>query len=84
MSKREELRKRRQQQQRRNQMIMLGAVTIVVVLVAAVLIVPRLIQDAQPVGEILTPAEADYSMADGKALGPRDARVIIQEFSDFQ
>jgi len=65
-------------------MIMLGAVTLVVLLAAAVLIVPRLIQDAQPVGEILTPAETDYSMADGKALGPRDARVVIQEFSDFQ
>ncbi|MCS6909031.1 MAG: hypothetical protein NZM11_00440 [Anaerolineales bacterium] len=84
MSKREELRKRRQQQQRRRQMVAVGAVTVVVLLVVAVLIGPRLIQDMQPVGEIITPPEADYSLADGKALGPRDARVVIQEFSDFQ
>ncbi|MDW8325083.1 MAG: hypothetical protein RMK99_00830 [Anaerolineales bacterium] len=84
MSKREELRKRRQRQQRRNQLITIGAVTAVVLLFAAVLIGPRLIQDMQPVGEIITPPEADYSLADGKALGPRDARVVIQEFSDFQ
>lgn len=65
-------------------MLILGGVAAFVLLVAAVLIGPRLIQDMQPVGEIITPPEADYSLADGKALGPRDARVVIQLFSDFQ
>lgn len=84
MSKREELRKRREREWRRRQMLILGGVAAFVLLVAAVLIVPRLIQDMQPVGEMITPPEADYALADGKALGPRDARVIIQEFSDFR
>lgn len=65
-------------------MIIVGVVAVAVVLVAAVLIAPRIIADMQPVGSIVTPEETDYSLADGKALGPADARVVIQEFSDFQ
>jgi hypothetical protein len=84
MSKREELRKRRERESRRRQILTLSGVAVFVLLVAAVLIGPRLIQDMQPVGEIITPPETDYLLADGKALGPRDARVVIQEFSDFQ
>jgi isochorismate hydrolase len=84
MSKREELRKRRQREQRRNQIVIVGVVAVAVVLVAAVLLVPRILADMQPVGEIIAPEATDYSMANGKALGPADARVVIQEFSDFQ
>ena len=80
MSKREELRKRRQQQARKQQLYVVGAVALVAVLVAAYLIWPTL----QPVGEITPIATQEYPLADGSALGPVDAPVQIQVFSDFQ
>jgi protein-disulfide isomerase len=80
MSKREELRKRRQAEARRKQLYVVGAVALVAVLVAAWLIWPTL----QPVGEITAIETQEYPLADGSALGPADAPVLIQVFSDFQ
>ncbi|MBF8284746.1 MAG: hypothetical protein HW378_3661, partial [Anaerolineales bacterium] len=37
-----------------------------------------------PVGAFVTPEPETWPFADGKALGPADAKVLIQEFSDFQ
>ena len=80
MSKREELRKRRQQRARRTQLYVIGAVALAAIAVAAYLIWPTL----QPVGEIVTITPQEYPLADGSALGPADAPVQIQVFSDFQ
>ncbi len=80
MSKREEIRKRRQSEARRRQLYVVGAVALLAVLVAAYLIWPTL----QPVGEITPISTAEYALADGSALGPADAPVQIQIFSDFQ
>jgi type II secretory pathway component PulM len=74
MSKREEIRKKRQQETRNQQMLMIGAVVVAAVLIAAIFIVPNL----------MATNPANYALADGRALGPRDAKVKIEEFSDFQ
>jgi protein-disulfide isomerase len=80
MSKREELRRKRQQEQRRNQLVIIGLVGLAALVVAGILIWPNL----QPVGAIVTAVPHDYSQAVGKSIGPQDARVVIQEFADFQ
>ena len=80
MSKREELRRKRQARARQQQLMVVGIVAVLAVLVAAWLIWPTL----QPVGEIATVAPKEYALADGSALGPADAPVLIEVFSDFQ
>ena len=80
MSKREELRKRRQQQTRRTQRMVLGAIAALAVAVTGYLIY----QNTRPIGEIVTIEKETWPMADGKTLGSKDAKVVIQEFSDFQ
>lgn len=80
MSKREELRKKRQQETRRQQVTIIGVVAVVAVIIAGLLIIPNL----TPADEVIVPAAENFPQPDGKALGPKDAKVIIQEFSDFQ
>lgn len=80
MSKREELRKKRRQETRQQQLVMIGVVALAAIAIAAIVIWPNL----QPAGEVATPEARDYAFADGKAFGPADAKVLIEEFSDFQ
>jgi protein-disulfide isomerase len=80
MSKREELRRKRQARARQQQLMVVGIVAVLAVLAAAWLIWPTL----QPVGEIATVAAKEYPLADGSALGPADAPVLVEVFSDFQ
>jgi protein-disulfide isomerase len=77
----ETLRKRREQAQRRNNLLLLGIVAGVVLVIAAIFAW----QQVRPIGDITAPPEATYyQFAQGKTLGPADARVVIQEFADFQ
>ncbi len=80
MSKRDELRKKRQEAARRQQFAVIGAVAVLALVVAGIVIWPNL----QPIGTIVTPEPEDRSLANGKTLGPADARVVVQEFSDFK
>jgi hypothetical protein len=80
MSKREELRKRRQNRARQGQWTLIAGVTVVALAVSGFLIY----QNTRPIGEIVSVERQEWPLADGKALGPADARVVIQEFSDFQ
>ena len=80
MSKREELRKKRQQATRQQQLLIISAVALAAIAIAAVVIWPNL----QPAGEVATPEARNYAFAAGKALGPSNAKVLIEEFSDFQ
>lgn len=80
MSKREEIRKKRQQEARQQQLLLIGVVAVVAVIVAGIIIWPNI----QPVADIVVPVAEEFPQADGKALGPQDARAVIQEFSDFQ
>jgi protein-disulfide isomerase len=80
MSKREELRQRRQQQAKRQQTVILVVIVLAALTVTGVMIYPNL----QPVGDIVTIEKENYPLADGAALGPSTAKVVVQVFSDFQ
>lgn len=80
MSKRDELRQRRQQQAKKQQTIILVVIVIAAFTIAGFMIYPSL----QPIGEIVTIEKETYPLVDGAALGPADAPVLVQVFSDFQ
>ena len=84
MSKREELRRKRQEAARRQQLIVIGAVVVAAIAIAGLLAGPTLIANLQPVGTVVTPEPETFPLANGKALGPQGARVVVQEFSDFK
>jgi hypothetical protein len=80
MSKREELRKRRQQAARRTQLALIGGTVLLALAVVGYIVY----QNTRPIGDFVTVERASWPLADGKALGPAGAAVVIQEFSDFQ
>ena len=87
MSKREELRKRRQQQARRTQLTIVAGIVVVAVAVVGYIAYQNYqttLENSKPVGAFVTPEPETWPFADGKALGPADAAVVIQLFSDFQ
>jgi uncharacterized membrane protein YebE (DUF533 family) len=87
MSKREELRKRRQQQARRTQLTIVAGIVVVAVAVVGYIAYQNYqtsLENSKPVGAFVTPEPETWPFADGKALGPADAKVLIQMFSDFQ
>lgn len=84
MSKREEIRKKRQQAARQQQLLVIGAVTVAVVVVAGLLVWPNIQASMQPVGTVVAPEAVNYPQPDGKNLGPKDAKVVVKEFSDFK
>jgi uncharacterized membrane protein YebE (DUF533 family) len=87
MSKREEIRKRRQQQARRTQLTIVAGIVVVAVAVVGYIAYQNYqtsLENSRPVGAFVTPEPETWPFADGKALGPADAKVLIQEFSDFQ
>lgn len=80
MSKREEMRLRRQKQTRQRLLIAVGAIVVVAIAVTGYLIY----QNSLPVGAFTTVPTQTWPQADGKALGPKTAKVLVQEFADFQ
>lgn len=69
---------------RRNQLILIGGV--VLAAVAAVALLINLGPKPIPVtaGAFVTPAAQTWPQASGKAMGPANAKVVVQEFADFQ
>lgn len=65
-------------------MILIGGVVLVAVAVVALLITlsPRPVPVTA--GAFITPAPQTWPQANGKAMGPADAKVVVQEFADFQ
>lgn len=80
MSKRDELRQRRQQQAKKQQTLLLVLIVLAAITVAGFMIYPNL----QPIGEIIPIEKETYPLVDGAALGPAEAPVLVQVFSDFQ
>lgn len=84
MSKRDELRRKRQEAARRQQLTIIGVVAVAAIAIAGLLVGPTLLANLQPVGTVVTPKPETFPQANGKSLGPQDARVVVQEFSDFK
>jgi hypothetical protein len=87
MAKREgrSVRKRREEQktQQQRRRVIIAVVVVGVVVLATGLVLLR--QVDTPVEEIVLPDSLSPPLgADGKAWGPVDAPVLIEEFSDFQ
>ncbi len=87
MSKRDELRQRRQAQARRRTLTLMGGVALVAVGIVSYFIYQnyqKQVEDSKPIGAFVTPVPETFPLADGKALGPKDAKVIVVEYADFQ
>lgn len=57
---------------------------VVVLSIIAVLMLIRANQPVAPAGEFTAIATQTWPQADGKALGPADADVVVKEYADFQ
>ncbi len=69
---------------RRNRFFIIGGVVAVAIAAVAFLI----LQNPRPIpvtaGSFVTPAPQTWPQANGKAMGPANAKVVVQEFADFQ
>ena len=85
MSKREEIRKRKQAQQRQQFLVIAGIIVVIAIAGAGWLIYQNF-QSSLPVdaATFTTVPTQTWPQADGKALGPKSAKVLVQEFADFQ
>ena len=63
-----------------NRAIIVGGVILLAIIAAGILIM----QSFPSAGEFITVAKQTWPQPDGKALGPANAAVVVQEFSDFQ
>ena len=84
LSKRETIREERRRKEQRNKLLIIGAATVVALVLGAILIGPSLINANTPVGDIVQITPAARPQADGRALGPVDAKVTVEVFEDFQ
>lgn len=74
--------KEREAAQRRRRLLIGGGIILVAVLVVVGLI--AFANRPTPVGEFVTVPTKEYANADGSAIGPADAKVVVTEFADFQ
>jgi hypothetical protein len=52
--------------------------------VAIILIGFSIYQNTRPIGPIELIEKEEWPLANGTALGAKDAKVVVEEFSDFQ
>jgi protein-disulfide isomerase len=76
--------KLRRQRARNQQLIIIGGVVVVAVVLIGLSVARSAYENAQPVGNIIPIQKETYALANGKTLGAQDAKVVIQEFADFQ
>lgn len=69
--------------QRRTMLWILGGV-IVVAIIVVVLLIAQGARPQQTAGEFTAVPTQTWPMADGKAMGPKDSKVVVTEFADFQ
>ncbi len=83
MKTRQMLKQRRQAQvQRRNRQLILGGIVLLAIVVVAILI----LQTPRPsnTNAIVAVTKQAWPQANGKTMGPADAKVVVTEFADFQ
>ena len=74
----------RQNQARQKRLAGIAIVAGLSLLVVAVFVFQSLAAAPNPEGALVTAEAAAYPQANGKAMGPADAPVVVQEFADFQ
>ncbi|MCC7362648.1 MAG: DsbA family protein [Anaerolineales bacterium] len=74
----------RQRQARQKRLAGIAIVAGLSLVVVAVLVFQSLASAPNPDGALVTAEAAAYPQANGKAMGPAGAPVVVQEFSDFQ
>ncbi|HWQ83712.1 MAG TPA: thioredoxin domain-containing protein [Anaerolineales bacterium] len=84
LSKRETIREQRRKKEQRNKILIIGAATIAALALGAIIFVPNLINANTPVGEIVQITPVAHPQEDGRAMGPVDAKVVVEVFEDFQ
>jgi protein-disulfide isomerase len=74
--------KRQAQVQRRNRQLIIGGIVLVAIVVVAILI----LQTPRPsnAAAIVKVDKQTWPQANGKTLGPANAKVVVTEFADFQ
>jgi len=84
MSKREEIRKKRADLKRRNMILLIGGITLFVILFVSALVLPGILTNSRPVGDIVMPAAHVHPEPNGLFMGDPNAPVKLVEYSDFQ
>lgn len=83
-TKRQSYREQRQKRKAQQRLYTIGAITIGALLIAALLIIPGIVRDRAPVGDINDITPRDHPQADGAAMGDPDAPVLVESWVDFQ
>ncbi len=74
----------RRQRVRNQQLMIIGGVIVVALALIGLSAARSAYLNAQPIGPITSIQKAAYPLANGKTLGASNAKVVIQEFADFQ
>lgn len=74
----------RRQRSRNQQLLVIGGVVLVAVVLIGLSVARSAYENSKPVGDIIPIQTQTYAQANGKSIGPSDAKVVIQEFADFQ
>jgi len=80
MGKRQEIRNRQQQKIRKQQITALIIILVLALLISGFVI----LQSLKPIGEIKTLENRNHPQAVEMTLGNPDAKIVVEEFSDFQ
>ncbi|MHB8133387.1 MAG: DsbA family protein [Anaerolineaceae bacterium] len=80
MGKRQEIKNKRQQKVKKQQ------ITVLIIVIGLALLISGFViyQSIKPVGDIKAVEPRNHPQADGLALGDPTAKIVVEEFSDFQ
>ena len=86
MKRREQIRNKRAHQERRQNLTIISILAVAALAIAGILLWPSLRDAVTPPSPITQPAAITYKpeLVSGKDYGPRDAKVVVREYGDFQ
>ena len=84
MAKKNSYRQRRREQEARRQRLMIIGGVVVVAILAVVIFIAASPRPQAAVGDFTTVPTQTWPNETDKSMGPTDAKVVVQEFADFQ
>lgn len=86
MKRRDQIRHKRARQERQQNLTILAILAVAALAIAGILLWPQIRDAATPPNPITQPAPVAYKpeLVSGKDYGPRDAKVVVREYGDFQ